>query len=66
MYHYSKELGRYLTHSNEWYSIGGWTSKPSIGSGFNYLVKDKPSSETGGMPKTYTGHEAPVSDYGCS
>ncbi len=71
-YYYTKNLGRFLTESNEWYNIGDWKRNPNYENDpenepeWIYLVKTRHANQTGGMPKTDGNKEAPVSDYGCS
>ncbi len=60
--------GQVLHEMPDWLAISGWSSNapsydPSDVS--KHLVKTRSASQTGGMPKTDAGYEAPVSDYGC-
>ena len=62
-YYYKGVTGQDLSSRKQWLDIGGWT----ITNGkYNYLVKDKHSNQTSGLPRTNANKEAPVSDYGCS
>lgn len=67
-YHGLDVYGTVLHEMTEWLSISGWSANAPQASPDNvatHLVKTRTSAQTGGMPKTDAGKEAPVSQYGC-
>ncbi|MGG1263833.1 hypothetical protein [Brevibacillus laterosporus] len=60
--------GQTLHEMPEWLDISGWSSdapSKSPNDKTAHLIKTRTADQTGGMPMTDAGKEAPVSDYGC-
>jgi Mlc titration factor MtfA (ptsG expression regulator) len=67
-YHGLDFYGQTLHERSDWLSISGWSSSApdkSPNTVSAHLVKTRSAAQTGGLPKTDAGYEAPVSDYGC-
>ncbi|QNR70443.1 hypothetical protein IAQ67_28415 (plasmid) [Paenibacillus peoriae] len=67
-YHGLDFYGKTLHERPDWLAISGWSStapSKSPNTVSTHLVKTRSAAQTGGLPKTDAGYEAPVSDYGC-
>lgn len=65
-YYNRQKNGVLFSAREDWLSIGGWGEHfGNTDDTSKHLIKDQTAAETGGMPKTNSGKEPAISDYGC-